>query len=43
MVNDNRCMFVVQNYEDRSRFEGMMQGNIKNGYGRLVYADGVYY
>ena len=38
-----KCMFVVQNYEDGSHFEGMIQGGMKNGYGRLVYPDGVYY
>ena len=34
---------MSQTYEDKSYFEGMMQGGMKNGYGRLVYPDGVYY
>ena len=36
-------MFVVQNYEDGTHFQGMQQYGMKNGYGRLVYPDGVYY
>lgn len=38
-----RCVFVMQSYEDGSRYEGMMQCSQKNGYGKLLYQDGVYY
>jgi hypothetical protein len=34
---------VIQSYEDNSRYEGMMQNNQKNGFGKLVYQDGVYF
>lgn len=43
MSREEKCMFVVQTYEDESHFEGMVQFEMKNGYGRLVYPDGVYY
>lgn len=36
-------MFIVQTYEDQTHFEGMVQHGMKNGFGRLVYPDGVYY
>ncbi len=38
-----KCVFVIQNYDDNSRYEGMMQNNLKNGYGKIIYQDGVYY
>lgn len=34
---------MVQQYEDQSRYEGMIQNGAKNGYGKLVYPDGVFY
>ncbi len=41
--NKDKCMFIVQTYEDKTHFEGMVQYGMKNGYGRLIYPDGVYY
>ena len=36
-------MFLVQLYEDDSKYEGMMLNDMKNGQGKLMYPDGVYY
>lgn len=36
-------IYIVQQYEDQSRYEGMMHNGVKNGFGKLVYPDGVFY
>lgn len=36
-------IFAVQTYHDNTRFEGMLRNNLKQGYGKLTYPDGVYY
>ena len=41
--NKGKCVFVIESYEDNSKYEGMMQNNLKNGYGKLIYQDGVYF
>lgn len=42
-LSQGKCVFVVQKYEDNSSFEGMMQDGLKEGFGKLIYQDGVYY
>jgi hypothetical protein len=36
-------VFVVEDYEDGRRFEGMVVGGVKEGPGKLIYEDGAYY
>lgn len=43
MKKKNHGVFAIENYDNGSRFEGMLVNGIKEGPGKLLYSDGAYY